>query len=90
MAVAARCEDGHAFRGEEGDDARPWVSDPDLAPDAVERDTARLGEIERSEARCGMPFSSFSTGIVTSRSTSSAAWPANCVITCTWTLVTSG
>ena len=47
-------------------------------------------EIERIEARFGIPFISFSTGIVTSRSTSSAAWPGKSVMIWTWTFVTSG
>ena len=47
-------------------------------------------EIERSATRCGSPLSAFSTGMVTKRSTSSAAWPGHSVITCTWMLVTSG
>ena len=38
-------------------------------------------EIERIEDRCGMLLNSFSTGIVTSRSTSSAACPGKSVMT---------
>ncbi len=47
-------------------------------------------EIERMEARRGIPFISFSTGMVASRSTSSAACPGKRVMTWTWTFVTSG
>ena len=47
-------------------------------------------EIERSATRCGMLLSAFSTGMVTKRSTSSAACPGQSVITCAWMLVTSG
>src|ERR1700722_4563851 len=47
-------------------------------------------EIERIETRLGIPFMTLSIGMVTNRSTSSAAWPGKRVRICTETLVTSG
>jgi hypothetical protein len=42
------------------------------------------------DTRPGMPFITLSIGMVTSRSTSSAACPGKSVMICTVTLVTSG
>jgi hypothetical protein len=47
-------------------------------------------EIERIDTRPGMPFITLSIGMVTRRSTSSAACPGKRVMTCTVTFVTSG
>jgi len=47
-------------------------------------------ETERSETLPGIPFMTLSMGMVTSRSTSSAAWPGKSVMIWTVTLVTSG
>ena len=47
-------------------------------------------EMDRRETRWGNPFSAFSTGMVTNRSTSSAACPGHSVMTCAWMFVTSG
>ncbi len=47
-------------------------------------------EMERIDARRGIPFIWFSTGTVTRRSISSAAWPGKRVMIWTCTLVTSG
>jgi hypothetical protein len=45
---------------------------------------------ERRNVTSAIPFSSFSMGIVIRRSTSSAAWPGQRVITSTLTSPTSG
>ena len=45
---------------------------------------------ERRNVTSAMPLSSFSSGIVMRRSTSSAAWPGQRVITSTFTSPTSG
>jgi hypothetical protein len=47
-------------------------------------------DTERRKVTPAMPLSSFSSGIVISRSTSSAARPVQIVITSTWTSATSG
>ena len=44
----------------------------------------------RSRNRPGVPFSARSSGIETRLSTSSAGWPENSVMTCTWVSVGSG
>ena len=46
-------------------------------------DDSPYSEIERSVSSFGMPFISTSSGMVMSRSTSSAACPGHCVTICT-------